>query len=156
MRNKGKNFNNEDVFQEFTNRLKEGPIANISIKELVKPPKGYAWRIAKRLGYKDVSMVQIRRFYFEIKYISENLKKNKRQKPDESLLTRLYILYPILEYQVKREVIKNKGFVKVIEALLDNLDRYQDSNNFEKAEKFMMALIAYLKEDKDKKKDKEA
>ena len=131
-----------NIINEFIGKLRKEPIANIPLKALVKPPEGYAWKIVKAIKEKEVSISQVRRFYAEIKYISENYKRLGK----DEIETRLYMLYPLLIYQERRKVIKNKNFARVIQALLDNLDKYQDEKNFKQAENFMKAIVAYLKE----------
>ena len=132
--------NRGDKLGEFIGRLKKGAIANIPTSELVKP-NGYAWHIARELG---ITMVQLRKVYSELKYIFERVSESG--KLDESMKTQLYMLYPMLEYQKNRKVISGR-FVKLMNALLDNLEKNESPDNFKQADRFLTALVAYMKQE---------
>lgn len=119
-----------------TKRLKREPIKNIPLKELVKPDK-YAHSIAKSM---KITRTQLRKIYSEFKEIFDSFKKNK--KFDDEALTRLYMLYPIIEYQKNRGVI-SEDFAKLITALLENIEKYHSEEDMDRAYKFLTALIAY-------------
>ncbi len=132
--------NRGDKLGEFIGRLKKGAIANIPTSELVKP-NGYAWHIARELG---ITMVQLRKVYSELKYIFERVSESGEL--DESMKTQLYMLYPILEYQKNRKVISGH-FVKLMNALLENLEKNESPDNFKQADRFLTALVAYMKQE---------
>ncbi|WP_461829334.1 type III-A CRISPR-associated protein Csm2 [Aquifex sp.] len=128
----------EDKLRELIQRLKEEPIANIHVRELVKPG-GYAYSIVGKLG---VKRSQLRRIFAEMKEIFERVKD--KGTIDEEIEVKFYMLYPIIEYQKNRGVVK-EPFARLMEALLDNLERYKTLENFEQAERFLTALVAYMK-----------
>ncbi len=134
----GKNKN--DPIEEFKNKIDSEPICKIPVNQLVKPD-GHAALIAKRL---NITRVQLRKIYAELKYIFDRIKQSGSF--DEEIEARLYMLYPILEYQKNRKVI-DSNFVDLMFALLDNLSKYKDKSNFEQAEKFLTALVAYTKKE---------
>lgn len=129
---------NNNAIDKFIEKLRREPIANIPLKDLVKP-KGYAEKIVQNLR---VTRVQLRKIYSEMKYIFERVRKKGRL--DEETEVKFYMLYPVLEYQKNRRVIDEK-FVRLMDALLENLERNPTKENFEQAERFLIALVAYMK-----------
>ncbi len=130
----------QDRLREFVNSLKTKPISNLPLSELVKP-KGYAATIAQQL---KITRVQLRKVYSELKYICDRVKEEGSLQ--EETKTKLYMLYPILEYQKNRKVV-NERFTELMFALIDNLDRYSTKENFEQADRFLTALVAYTKKE---------
>lgn len=128
----------ENKLNELIQRLKKEPIANIHVRELVKPG-GYAHSIVDKLG---VKRSQLRKVFSEMKEIFERVKE--KGTIDEEIEVKFYMLYPIIEYQRNRGIIK-EPFARLMEALLDNLERYKTPENFEQAERFLTALVAYMK-----------
>ncbi len=122
-------------------KLKEGPIARIGLKDLVGPD-GYAKNIARSL---KVSRVQMRKIYNEFKQVFSKVRQGKKESLEEKDMNRLYMLFPILEYQRNRKLISEK-LADLMNALIENVDRFRDRKNVETAEKFLTALIAYSKE----------
>ena len=132
---------NMSVAEELKRKIQNNPISKIGLKDLVKP-NGYAYRIAHDL---KLTKVQVRKIYAEFKGIYESLKRNG-WKFDEEILTRLYMLYPIIEYQRNRRVL-NGDFANLITALIENIERFPDKKNIETAEKFFTAIVAYITKD---------
>ena len=130
----------QDKINEFISKLRESAIANISTSELVKP-NGYAFGIASQL---KVTRVQLRKIYSELKYIFERV--SNVGKLEEDTRTKLYMLYPILEYQKNRGVMDAR-FVSLMYALIENLERNETKENFEQAERFLTALVAYTRKE---------
>ena len=122
-------------------KLKEGPIARIGLKDLVGPD-GYAKNIARSL---KVSRVQMRRVYNEFKQAFSKVKRKKQESLKEEDMNRLYMLFPFLEYQKNRKLMDER-LTNLMNALIENVDRFRDRKNVETAEKFLTALIAYSKE----------
>ena len=132
--------NRGDKLNELISKLRKSAIADIPTSELVKP-NGYAWHIARELG---ITMVQLRKVYSELKYIFERVSESS--KLDERTKTQLYMLYPILEYQKNRRVVSGR-FVKLMNALLENLEKNETPENFKQADRFLTALVAYMKQE---------
>lgn len=122
-------------------KLKEGPIARIGLKDLVGPD-GYAKSIAKSL---KVSRVQMRKIYNEFKQVFGKVRQRKEEALRDDDMNRLYMLFPILEYQKNRRLI-NEKLADLMNALIENVDRFRDRENVETADRFLTALIAYSKE----------
>ncbi len=122
-------------------KLKKGPIARIGLKDLVGPD-GYAKNIA---GSLKVSRVQMRRVYNEFKQAFSKVKRKKQESLKEEDMNRLYMLFPFLEYQKNRKLMDER-LTNLMNALIENVDRFRDRKNVETAEKFLTALIAYSKE----------
>ena len=137
---KSKNNAEENKLEELIQRLKNEPMDKIHVRELVKPG-GYAHRIVDKLG---VKRSQLRRIFAEMKEIFERVKE--KGKVDEEIEVKFYMLYPIIEYQKNRGIIK-EPFAKLMEALLDNLEKYKTPSNFEQAERFLTALVAYMRKE---------
>ena len=129
-----------DKLSELIGKLKSNAIANIPTSELVKP-NGYASKIASQL---KITRVQLRKIYSELKYIFERVSNVGRL--EEDTRTKLYMLYPILEYQKNRGVIDGR-FVNLMYALIENLERNETKENFEQAERFLTALVAYTRKE---------
>ncbi len=121
---------------DLINKLKNAPIKDIPLSELVKHGK-YAYKIAKDL---NISRVQLRRIYSELKHIL----RSKGMTDDNA--SKLYMLYPILAYQRERGVLSG-NFVNLMYELLENIEKYPDEKNLEIAEKFLTALVAYARKD---------
>ncbi len=128
-----------DKLREFIGRIRREAISSIPTSALVKP-KGYASEIARSL---KITRVQLRRVYSELKYVFDRVKQEGTL--DEEVRTKMYMLYPVLEYQKNRGVIDGR-FVELMFALLENLEKYETKENFEKADRFLTALVAYTKE----------
>jgi len=131
---------------EFEDLLGRKALKEIPVGEIVKP-YGYAYSIAKLSKAKNV---QLRKLYAELKHIIDERKRIKDEELSEeekkSLEARLYMLYPILEYQQKRELIGKElkdVMQKLVEKLINGID---DVRNFERAEQFLTALVAYAKD----------
>ena len=133
---KGQHNRQISAVDELVKKLKQGPISNIPLPELVKYGK-YAYRIVDEL---NISRVQLRRIYSELKHIL------KAKKITDDNMAKLYMLYPILAYQKERGVVSGK-FVNLMYALLENIERYHDEKNLEIAEKFLTALVAYARKE---------
>ncbi len=129
-----------DKLKELIDKLRNKAIANIPTSELVKPD-GYASKIAGQL---KITRVQLRKIYSELKYIFERVSSVGRL--EEDTRTKLYMLYPILEYQKNRGVIDGR-FVNLMYALIENLERNETKENFEQAERFLTALVAYTRKE---------
>ena len=129
-----------DKLKELIDKLRNSAIANIPTYELVKPD-GYASKIAGQL---KITRVQLRKIYSELKYIFERVSSVGRL--EEDTRTKLYMLYPILEYQKNRGVIDGR-FVNLMYALIENLERNETKENFEQAERFLTALVAYTRKE---------
>jgi len=139
---------NGQKFQEFEKLLNDHKksLRDIPVGELVKP-EGYAESVARKSRAKNV---QLRKLYAELKYIIDARKRIKDEELSEeekkSLEARLYMLYPILEYQQKRGLIRRELkdiMQKLVEKLINGID---DIRNFERAEQFLTALVAYAKD----------
>ncbi|MFZ8831728.1 MAG: type III-A CRISPR-associated protein Csm2 [Thermodesulfobacteriaceae bacterium] len=111
-------------------------LKQFDLGELIKPNK-YAHKISTSL---KLTRVQLRKIFTEFKTAYEMYKKGKDQ---YQIKARLYRLYPILQYQVNRNVIDN-DFKELMWVILDSLDK--DLENFDNTIEFMEALVAYLKE----------
>ncbi|HID66474.1 MAG TPA: type III-A CRISPR-associated protein Csm2 [Aquificaceae bacterium] len=127
-----------NVAEELKRLIQNNPIGEIDLKDLLKP-RGYAYRVAHEL---KITKVQVRKIYAEFKGIYESLKRNG-WKFDEEILTRLYMLYPIIEYQKNRRVL-DKSFADLITALIENIEKFPNKKNIETAEKFFTAIVAYI------------
>ena len=130
----------QDRLNEFLRELRSKAVKDIPTSELVKP-NGYAADIARLL---NITRVQLRKVYAELKYIFESV--SAEGKLEEETRTRMYMLYPILEYQKNRKVIDPR-FVDLMYALLENLERHESKENFEQAERFLTALVAYTRKE---------
>ena len=130
----------QDKLRDFINSIRKNPLSNFSVSELVKPD-GYAASIAGQL---KITRVQLRKIYSELKYICDRVKETGSLEEDTK--TKLYMLYPILEYQKNRKVVDGR-FVELMFALIDNLDRHATSENFEQADRFLTALVAYTRKE---------
>ncbi len=125
--------------ESLVSRLKREPLNSIPPSELLKPRK-FAYSIAKQL---KIRRAQLRRIYGELKAIFEDVKK--RGSFDDESLTKLYMLYPILEYQRSRNLV-GSDFVKLITALLENVEQFSEQENIDMVDKFLTALVAYARD----------
>jgi CRISPR type III-A-associated protein Csm2 len=125
---------------DFMKIIKQNPLTSIKTSDLVKP-NGYAANIARNL---KVTRVQLRKVYSELKYVFESVKQ--KGSIDDEMKTKMYMLYPILEYQKNRGVIDER-FVELMNALLENLERHENKENFEQADRFLTALVAYTRKE---------
>jgi len=139
--NRPNNNRGINAAEELRRKIQSSPISEIGLKDLVKP-KGYAYNIARDL---KLTKVQVRKIYAEFKGIYEALKRNG-WKFDEDILTRLYMLYPIIEYQKNRKVL-NEDFANLITALIENVEKFPNRKNVETAERFFTAIVAYITKD---------
>ncbi len=119
--------------------LEKEPIKSVSLGELLRP-NGYAQSIARSLS---VKRVQLRKVYSEFKGIFSLSKATGGLK--EEALTKLYMLYPIIEYQKSRGVI-SQDFANLMTAIAENIERNPDRENLEVAEMFLTALVAYSRD----------
>ena len=140
-RNRNNNSRSISVAEELRRKIQNSPISDIGLKDLVKP-NGYAYRIARDL---KLTKVQVRKIYSEFKGIYEALKRNA-WKFNEDILTKLYMLYPMIEYQKNRKVL-NEEFANLITALIENIEKFNDRKNIETAERFFTAIVAYITKD---------
>lgn len=141
MKEKTRHKENSDAHAKLNDliiKLKTQPISEIQLGELVKPG-GYADTIVKVL---NTTQVQVRKVYAEMKYIFERVEE--RGELDTDAEVRFYMLYPIIEYQKSRRVIDD-NFAKLMQALLNNLEKFKTRENFAQAERFLTALVAYMK-----------
>lgn len=122
--------------REFVNRLREGPLKSIGLRELVRVD-GYADRIAKET---NIAQVQLRKIYADLRHALGLMKGGNPERG----LSHIWMLYPLLEYQCKRKNITEE-FRDMMQGILENIERYNDRENIETVEKFMMALVAYSK-----------
>jgi len=127
------------TIKELINKIKnQGGLKEIDLGELIRP-ENYAYKISKDL---KLTRVQLRKVYTEFKSIYDIYKKTKG-KDENEIKTRLYKLYPILQYQVNRKLIDN-DFKELIWEILNSLDK--NLENFENTMEFIKALVAYSKE----------
>lgn len=112
----------------------KGGIGNIEKKDLLKPD-GYAKQIAEEA---KLTKVQLRKIFAEFKWIKERCDKGG---DEEEIKMRIYRLYPLLQYQVNRGVIKN-DFKNLLFTILDDLEK-DLKKNLENAYDFIEALVAY-------------
>jgi len=127
------------TIKELINKIKnQGGLKEIDLGELIRP-ENYAYKISKDL---KLTRVQLRKVYTEFKNIYDIYKKTKG-KDENEIKTRLYKLYPILQYQVNRKLIDN-DFKELIWEILNSLDK--NLENFENTMEFIKALVAYSKE----------
>jgi len=142
--------------KELKDKLTSGTFEDIDIRDLIGP-KGFARNIASEVEIKQTQLRKIYALFKDVLYSAiSNIDKSKdteRVSLSEELITKLYLIYPILEYQYKRGVLGSKN-TEDFKMLLENVIRVIESNptkkNLEKAEYFMTALIAYSKKDKEK------
>ncbi len=130
-------YQDRNAIDELVKLLEAKSIKDIDFGNLVKPD-GYAPKVA-RMGVKTS---QVRKIYTEFRNVCEKIKNS----PDESAMVKLYMLYPLTEYQKERRIIPEE-FAKVITALLSNIERDHSPENVERAEKFFMAIVAYAKKE---------
>jgi len=127
------------IVKDLINKIKnQKGLKEINLGELIKPEK-YAHRISKEL---KLTRVQLRKVFTEFKSIYDIYIKTKG-KDENEIKTRLYKLYPILQYQVNRKLIDN-DFKELMWEILNSLD--QNLENFENTMEFIKALVAYSKE----------
>jgi CRISPR type III-A-associated protein Csm2 len=132
------------TISEFIEEIKnKGGLKQFDLGELIKP-NGYAHKISKNLKFKRV---QLRKIFTELKTVYKMYKNIKDKKDKEvnekkQIMARLYKLYPILQYQVNRDVIDN-DFKELMWVILDYLEK--DLENFDNAMEFIEALVAYLR-----------
>jgi CRISPR type III-A-associated protein Csm2 len=109
------------------------------------------------MGMKEnkITSVQLRKIFHEFKAIVDGLKKGDNL---DKAMGRLYRLYAILEYQAKREVLK-ENFKELMFELFGNIEREiekikkeKDGKErdkvievFDKAYDLLMAMVAYSK-----------
>jgi len=124
--------------KELENRIKREGLKNIHLKELIGPD-GYAKKIVEEA---ELTRVQLRKLFNEFKSIYQQYQKGANA---DEIKVKLYQLYPLLQYQVNRNLIKNEEFKDLIFAILDKLD--ENLEEFRVAMKFLEALIAYIKRD---------
>lgn len=133
---KGQHGRQESAVEKLIRELKQKPISSIPLSKLVKYGE-YAYKIVDEL---NISRVQLRRIYSELKHIL------KAKNISEDTMAKLYMLYPILAYQKERGVVSGR-FVNLMYALLENIENYPDKKNLETAEKFLTALVAYARKE---------
>jgi len=131
----------ERVIDKLIKEIKDGKgLGNIELKELLRPG-GYADKV---VGEAKLTRVQLRKIFAEFKTIKELYKKENQN--SEKILTRLYKLYPMIQYQTNRKLI-SEDFKKLIFAILDSLDQNFTKKNFDQTMEFMEALVAYTRKD---------
>ncbi|PMP93380.1 MAG: type III-A CRISPR-associated protein Csm2 [Thermodesulfobacterium geofontis] len=111
-------------------------LEHINLKELLKPEGGFAKEIVREAG---LTISQLRKIFAEFKAIYHKYNKN----PDEAKY-QMYKLYPLIQYQINRDVIE-KEFGYLIFSILDSLDSNPTEQNFKRTMDFMEALVAYAK-----------
>jgi CRISPR type III-A-associated protein Csm2 len=139
----------ERLKQELRNRA----ITQFSEREIFHPD-GYASKVMEMKENK-VTSVQLRRIFHEFKAIVDGLKKGDNL---DKAMGRLYKLYALLEYQAKREVLK-ENFKELMFELFGNIEKEiekirkeKDGKErdkaievFNKAYDLLMAMVAYSK-----------
>ncbi|QWK20606.1 MAG: type III-A CRISPR-associated protein Csm2 [Hydrogenobacter thermophilus] len=128
-----------DAIREFTDLVKKNHLAGIDLASIVKPD-GYAARIARNSGIKRT---QLRKIFTEFKRVFDSYRKSKSFGEEE--LTSLYMLFPILEYQKNRRLLR-EDFVHMMEAVIESMINNPAEENVKRAEQFLTALVAYAKE----------
>ena len=131
----------DSIIKEFTQLVKSNHLAGIDLSKMVKP-NGYAAKIAQNGGIKRT---QLRKIFAEFKRVFDSYRKHKSLGEEE--LTALYMLFPILEYQKNRKLLKEE-FVHMMEAVIDSMINNPSEENMNRAEQFLTALVAYSKEEK--------
>ncbi len=137
--------------KEVNEELRRTDLSKIDDRKIFHPRDGYGKRLAECLEALDMTVVQLRRIYHELKSLYNKAKKVENLyeiKPE------LYRLYAIVEYQANRGVIK-KEFKDLVHTILDKIDNDLISNateramkSLEKAHDFMMSIVAYSKTSK--------
>jgi len=129
------------------NELNQKEIGDINLKDLIGPGR-YAEQIVDEA---KLTRVQLRKIFAEFKNVFN--KFENREKP-EKIQINLYKLYPLLKYQQNRKLIKNKDFIRLLFKILDQLDESlkkpeneKTKKNFEYAQEFIQALVAYIRND---------
>jgi CRISPR type III-A-associated protein Csm2 len=129
----------DQITMKLTNEIKENRgLCHFSLYELLKP-NGYAQQVVKE---NELTRVQLRKVFSEFKYVYDEYKKNKNK---EKAKIHLYKLYPVLQYQVNRRLIK-ENFKNLIWAILDTLVNNDEKfdENLEFSYEFLKALVAYI------------
>jgi CRISPR type III-A-associated protein Csm2 len=143
----------DNPLERLKQELRSREITQFSERELFHP-EGYA---SKVMGMKEnkITSVQLRKIFHEFKAIVDGLKKGDNL---DKAMGRLYKLYALLEYQAKREVLK-ENFKELMFELFGNIEREiekirkeKDGKErdkvievFDKAHDFLMAMVAYSK-----------
>jgi len=127
-----------NIIKDFTRLVKSNHLAGIELGKIVKPD-GYAAKIAQNSGIKRT---QLRKIFAEFKRVFDSYRKNKSFGDED--LTTLYMLFPILEYQKNRRLLR-EDFVRMMEAVIDSVINNPSEENVKRAEQFLTALVAYSK-----------
>jgi CRISPR type III-A-associated protein Csm2 len=143
----------DSPLEKLKRELRNRAITQFSERELFHPD-GYA---SKVMGMKEnkITSVQLRKIFHEFKAIVDGLKKGDNL---DKAMGRLYRLYALLEYQAKREVLK-ENFKELMFELFGNIEREiekikkeKDGKErdkvievFDKAYDLLMAMVAYSK-----------
>jgi CRISPR type III-A-associated protein Csm2 len=129
----------DQITMKLTNEIeKKRGLCHFSLYELLKP-NGDAQQVVKE---NELTRVQLRKVFSEFKYVYDEYKKNKNK---EKAKIHLYKLYPVLQYQVNRRLIK-ENFKNLIWAILDTLVNNDEEfdENLEFSYEFLKALVAYI------------
>jgi len=143
----------DSPLEKLKRELRNRAITQFSERELFHPD-GYA---SKVMGMKEnkITSVQLRKIFHEFKAIVDGLKKGDNL---DKAMGRLYRLYALLEYQAKREVLK-ENFKELMFELFGNIEREIEKikkekdgkerdkviEAFERAYELLMAMVAYSK-----------
>lgn len=132
------------MIEKFTEKIKNSK----SLSEVLNPQDfapfetGWAYKIVKQLKcqheknkklFPEFKTTQLRKIFTEIKEITQQ--KNKE---------RLFLLYPKLAYSKGRKLIPD-NFYKLLVACLDKLKVSNNSEDFDRFEKFIETIVAYNK-----------
>jgi len=138
--------------EEFLNVIEGRCLNELGLRNLVAPD-GYAEKIVKELRGR-FNMTQLRKFFAEIKYISELGKKGK----ETSAVVKIWTLYPKIAYAAARRVIPREMeliFTKTLQSVekcVENSSNLEPElrkkiikETFENLDNFFSALVAYAK-----------
>jgi CRISPR type III-A-associated protein Csm2 len=129
-----------EVIIKFLQELKSIPcFSQFNLRKLIGP-NGYAEQIARNVS-RDVKISQLRKFFSEIKEITELGQKN----PQEAQ-KRIWLLYPIIAYAQGRRVI-SRDFANMLNQVLEKVEgeSCNKKEDYKRLEDFMTALVAYFK-----------
>jgi len=129
-----------NIINEFTQRVRKEHLIGIDLGKMVRP-NGYAAQIARNT---KIKRTQLRKIFAEFKRVFDSYRKNKSLGEEE--LTALYMLFPTLEYQKNRRLLR-EDFVRMMEAVIDSVINNPSEENVKRAEYFLTALVAYAREE---------
>jgi CRISPR type III-A-associated protein Csm2 len=143
----------ENIVQKFLKEIEKNCLTQIGLRKLIAPD-GYAEKLVLELRGK-FNMTQLRKFFSEIKYISELGKKGN----ENSAVVKIWTLYPKIAYASARGLIPKemeKIFTKTLQSVekcveqAKKLEKEEDRkktirDTFETLDNFFSALVAYAK-----------